>query len=311
MNIVSGDRKQLSPNVSATYSTEPCGTRGFVGNNPLPCAKTDNITDQFIEDIRCGSFALDVKRCAKPDIFQCSIGNSSKDENPVIGVTWLNAAPKIRCFYDSTKIDTINQLQNYKLTFGETDDYKKLVTAFCLGGISNQCVTDGVQCSKFRSRDTTGNYCRTFYNRQSVEAQESMGQNLCFANPDLPECACYTRAKNPTYKKLSASAPFKDSCWYVPCRDSFSNLIPADLRNPSCPNNVCQFILDAANNNNVTISEIQSSIDCQFNPVPPAPPPSPPSPWSNLSQYYIVILFLSIAVFIGLLKSGGKRRKRR
>lgn len=303
MNIVIGDRLQLSPNVSAQYITEPCGTRSFVGNNPLPCEKTDNITDQLIEEIRCGSFALDVKRCAKPDPLQCEIGLSSKNESPVTSVTWLGRSPQIRCFYDSTKIDTINQLQNYKTLFGDTDDYKKLATQFCLNGLSQKC-SKGNQCSKFRSVDDEGIFCRTFYNTQSLAAQESLGQNVCFANAQLPECSCYTRASDENYKKLSLSAPFKDSCWYIPCRDSFSNLIPSDLRDPVCPTNVCQFILDAANNKNVNISDINSTIDCKFSPNPPNPQPGPqPGPPPQIQKASIIIpsiIILATAVAIGI-----------
>ena len=279
MNVVIGDTRQLSPNVASMYITEACGTRSYAGNNPLPCYKTNNITDQFIENTYCGVFALDVKRCAKPDPLLCDIGFSSKDEDPLTSVTWRNEAPDLRCFYDSTKIDTIKQLQNYKLIFGETDDYRRLVTKFCLTGTSDKCSAPNTRCTKLRSLDDDGSFCRTFYNKQSIEAQESMGQNACFTHPETPECACYRRANDPVYKKLAMAAPFKDSCWYVPCRDSFSNLIPADLRNPTCPSNVCQFIIDTADNNNVNISDIKSSIDCQFGPTPPTPPgPKPPTP---------------------------------
>jgi hypothetical protein len=301
MNVVSGDRVQLSPNVASQYITEACGDRSFVGNNPLPCQKTDNITDQFISDIRCGAFSLDIKRCAKPDQFQCEIGLSSKNEIPLISVSWLKNAPFIRCSYDAAKIDTLAQLQNFKLIFGETDDYKKLATQYCSTNLSSKCPNTGTKCSKFRSIDEDGTFCRTFYNAQSVQSQESIGQNVCFVSPNIPECACYTRATNPAYRKLSISAPFKDSCWYIPCRDSFSNLIPADLRNPSCPNNVCQFILDTANNNNVNISEIKSTIDCQFEPSPQPPKPLPPAPATKpISLFPFIVVGASVSLVTGL-----------
>lgn len=298
MNIVSGDKIQSSPSLASQYITEACGTRSFVGNNPLPCQKTDNVTDQFIEDIRCGAFSLDIKRCAKPDQFQCEIGLSSKNENPVTYVTWLREGV-IRCFYDANKIDTLAQLENFKQTFGETENYNKLATQYCSTNLSSNCSPSGNKCSKFRSIDADGTFCRTFYNAQSVQSQESIGQNVCFVSPDIPECACYTRAKNPAYRKLSMSAPFKDSCWYIPCRDSFSNLIPADLRNPSCPNNVCQFILDTANNNNVNISEIKSTIDCKFEPSPQPPKPQPPKTRA-LSLFPFVVVGASISLVTGV-----------
>jgi len=303
MNIVTGDRKQISPNVSSIYITEPCGTRNFTGNQPLPCEKTNNIPDQFIENIRCGAFALDVKRCAKPDALLCGIGSSSKNENPVSNVAWLNAAPALRCFYDASKIDTQQQLQNYRLLFGETDDYKRLATKFCLTGLSDKCVVKNSRCTKLRSLDADGDFCRTFYNKQSLEAQESMGQNACFSHPEAPECACYARAKNATYKKLSMAAPFKDSCWYVPCRDSFSNLIPSDLRNPSCPSNVCQFIVDTADNNNVNIADIKSVIDCQFGPKPPAPP-APPAPQPSRLKFTSPLVLTAAFSALVLVVSG-------
>ena len=306
MNIVTGDRKQLSPNPSATYQVEACGTRSYAGNNPLHCLKTDNITDQFIEDVYCGLFALNVKRCAKPDIAQCAIGKSSNGEDPVAGITWLVEAPNIRCFYDSKKLDTLNQLENYRLLFGENKEYAALAARFCSDVSSNGL--EGTKHSRLKASDSEGDFCRTFYNTQSIQDQESIGQNICLANPDLPECACYSRAKDPTYKKLSATAPFKDSCWYVPCRDSLSNLIPGDLRDPECPSNVCQFILDAANNNNVSISEIKSSIDCKSGPTP-----SPPSD-TSFPYLYKILLGLglaSTAVVVGLASARQPRRRKR
>ena len=276
MNIVFGDRKQLSPNIAAQYITEPCGTRSFTGNQPLPCEKTGNVTDQLIDNIYCGAFALNVKRCAKPDQSQCEIGNSSKNETAVLSVTWNNNAPNIRCFYDNRKIDNINQLNNFKTLYGETESYKKVASTFCSQPSTN-CL-NGTQCSRLKSTDEEGNFCRIFYNSLSEQEQESLAQNICFSNPNIPDCSCYTRASNSDYSRLAISAPFKDSCWYVPCRDSFNNLIPKDLKNPTCPANVCQFILETAKNRNVNIAGIQSSIACQFEPTPPVTPPTPVSP---------------------------------
>jgi hypothetical protein len=292
MNIVFGDRKQFSPNINAQYITEPCGSRSFVGNQPLPCEKTDNVTDQFIENVRCGAFALDIKKCAKPDFFQCQIGESSKKESPVVSVTWLNEPPNIRCFFDQTKIDTINQLNNFKTLFGDTEQFRLLASRFCSLNTSSKCLKTG-KCSRLKSIDDEGNFCRSFFNNQTPDAQESIAQNICFSNPDLAECSCFTRSSDTNYKRLAISAPFKDSCWYVPCRDSFNNFIPQDLKNPTCPANVCQFIIDAANNNNVNISEIQSSIACQTQPNPTQTSTSPVIPIAIVSIAGLFGIFLT------------------
>jgi hypothetical protein len=291
MNIVFGDRNQFSPNVSAQYITEACGTRSFAGNQPLPCEKTGQITDQLIDTIRCGSFALDVKRCAKPDLSQCDIGVSSKNETPLLNVTWIQQAPQIRCFFDDTKIDTIAQLNNFKILFGETEEYIKLARKFCSTNTSSKCLK-GNKCSYIKSIDEEGNFCRTFFSTQTPENQESIAQNICFFHRDLPECSCLLRTEDVNYKRLAIAAPFKDSCWYVPCKDSFNNFIPQDLKNPTCPSNVCQFIIDAANNKNVNISEIQSSISCQSQPNNPKPSASPIIPVASLlvAGLFVIVL---------------------
>ena len=119
----------------------------------VPCWEYKGIRDWNIGNIRCcKGFCTSQNRCAKIDVDQCIIGNSSLGKNPVVDVSWNKKAPSVDCKYKLSDIDTVNQVNNFINKFGVNN---QLMDKFCSQKVS-QCPNEG-SCSRLKSRADGGN----------------------------------------------------------------------------------------------------------------------------------------------------------
>lgn len=301
----SGNMKQTSKDL--TYDTEQsciCGSCNIFSTR-VKCQKTNNVDDwSYGYQICCGGFCPQKSLCAKPDPKQCQIGLNENQINPFDRVTWNEKAPNITCFYSMNQMNSFSVIKEYYAKFGNTADYNSMMVNFC-SEPGKECAIDPktgaplTQCNRLNSVDEEGQYCRQWFNNQSLGVQDTIVTNYCLKYPTSPDCKCINRQTDKSYNTVKKFSPFNDGCWYSPCvTDTY--LVTSNLREPTCPTNICQTVLDNLENNNVTIKDIQNEINCSFkDPSPPSPfPPSPigPQPPTESSNLLIVMVIFGISI---------------
>lgn len=284
MTYYSGSKVQTSRRT--VYDTgQLCGPGcSILKDTEIPCSSTDGVKDWLVERVSCmGGLCPSKQVCAKPDINECDIGVKEVKNGPFTSVQWDGRAPKIKCLYPSKFMNEIGVIQRYRDKFGETDDYHRMMTDFCATG-ADSCAVDPKtgavmkQCSQMFSTGEAGSACRDWLSTRSDSKRDSVYTEYCLRHPTSPECACINRAADKTYARVKQQAPFNDGCWYAPCAGSSGQLVTSDLRDPSCPANLCQVLYTNLENNNVSIKDVKTEINCSFDVDPPAPPPKPPTP---------------------------------
>jgi hypothetical protein len=254
----------------------PCG-----GVSTKSCNETGGVVDWDVGRQNCGAFIANQPYCVTPDFDDCSLGKNDLTQDPLVKIGWNKQAPNITCTYDPLKMTSLNVIQNYKTKFGETSDYDNMMLNFC-SGLGKKCITNPLTgqpftlCSKLKSGDVEGDACRAWFNKKSSDIQDTCVTNYCFKHENAPDCKCITRVQDPNYKTVKSHSTFNDGCWYPPCVGQNAYLVTSDLKNPTCPSNLCQIVFEELQNKNVNISDVKNSISCDFKlPAPPAIVPSP------------------------------------
>jgi hypothetical protein len=183
----------------------------------------------------------------------------------------------------------MDQIDNFKQTFGIHGDYNAIVANYCQQS-SSTCITDPdtgksmTKCSRLKSTGKDGELCRGWFNQQPKAIQDTVVQNYCTIN-NTPDCKCVNRAQQDVYKSLKVGKVINDGCWYTPCANPQSYLQTTDVETPSCPDNFCDVIYNIAKDRDVTIDNIKNDVNCVFQPTPkppivptPKPPIVPPQP---------------------------------
>lgn len=262
------------------------------------CNVTDGVSDMQIGWQKCcDGWCTSQPMCSPPNAEECYIGTSSKGENPLLHVTWDKHAPNIQCIYDLNKIDTHEQVINYTNQFGPNDSIQN---HFCFQKSTN-CPNGLSECGRIKSLDTGSNDCRLWFENLSTASQDAYMQSYCIQN-QTKDCDCVLRSNIPSYTLMKGMHSFNDGCWFLPCADTTKYFIPSNLKNPTCPTNICQIIIDVANAGNVNIDDIKNYIVCNLNPTPP--PPSPENWWDKIvkeikkHKWVVVGVTVVIAIFI-------------
>jgi len=281
-SIVNGFTTQTS--TKTEYAIEqPCDCFTCTAFTAVrPCGQTDNKDDWNFGHIPCCFTCPNVKRCAKPDSAECNIGVDSHKRDPLTRVTWNENAPKLQCVFDVDKINTIQQLDNFKQKFGTQGDYNMAVSNYCQQS-SDTCVLDPdtdknmPRCSRLKSTGKDGELCRSWFNSQPKNTQDTVVQNYCSVN-NTPDCKCVNRSLSSTYKTLKPGKVINDGCWWLPCANPQSYLQTKDVQKPECPDNFCDIIYNIIQDRDVDISDVKNDINCVFQPKPPPPKPTPVPP---------------------------------
>jgi hypothetical protein len=222
------------------------------------------------------------RRCAKPDKNECFIGVDSHKRDPLSKVTWNGRGPNLKCIYDVNKVNTMDQIDNFKQKFGTHGDFNTIVANFCQQS-SDTCVIDPdtgknmTKCSRLKSTGKDGELCRGWFNQQPKNVQDTVVQNYCAVN-NTPDCKCVNRSLNEVYRSLKVGKVINDGCWFTPCANPQSYLQTTDVENPSCPDNFCDVIFNIVKDRDVSIDNIKNDVNCVFKPAPKPPPPKPTPP---------------------------------
>lgn len=321
MTFYTGNRIQTSKNLEYRL---PCG-----GVKNLECKLNGGVKDWQTGSQECPVFSSPQPICAEPDKLECVVGQNDQGEDPLLSVKWNTLAPNITCTYDSSKMTSLKVIKEYKTKFGETSDYNNMMINFCSSNLGKNCIVDPQtkspfsKCSVLRSSDADGDYCREWFNRQNNSIQDTVVANYCFKNSTSPDCRCVLRTSmDSNYETVKQSSPFNDACWYPPCSNQTSYLVTSDLKNPNCPGNICQIVLNNLQNRDVKITDVQNSLNCEFNapppvtpipiPQPPLPNPTPQTPTSVSNNDYIVfavfVVLFAVTMFIVVYRVGQQNR---
>lgn len=195
-------------------------------------------------------------------------GNSSQ---------WSSASNlNVQCSYPAGTIKTVADLNTFNAAFSGNSNRSTIVDtnimpAFC-SIPSSTCGPDPetgaarTTCSRFSSTDAEGSLCRSWEARKP-SAADTAKTNYCRSNPKATECRCINRATDPIYQQIAVRSNAPDSCWYLPCKNPDSYLVPSTIQlSTTCPN-ICQQINDFASNEGASldVNELRQSINCQFN----------------------------------------------
>lgn len=302
----------VQKSVRGAYQTSQgcaCGECSIFSTPTLDCNKdSQGIFDWHLtnEDC-CGGFCPQRKTCVPVDKQTCSIGQNEKGEDPLEDAKWDKRSPNVKCTYDESKMQDIKIVSAYKDKYGQDENWKNMMIKVC-SQQSTDCGVDPLtgapfkSCSNMNATTEAGDQCRLFYNQETQQVRDSIVQDYCLRHPTNVDCSCVARLADPKYRELKRYAPFNDGCWYAPCTTQ-SYLTTEEVKDPTCPSNVCQIIFDLLNNNNVNINDNQNSINCKFPDKiepPPVRPPPPPKPDNRPSS----AVFIGGALILGILVLG-------
>lgn len=282
------------------YQSYECNPYFFYCYNTMPCGKTVGVPDLEIGKVSCRSTCPEQNMCVRPDRKECYIGKSSDGNDPLLAVYWDQKAPNLLCAYNLDHIDKVDQLRVYATKFKDTPYIDTMMGAFCGKKVFRDCAPglqrDGKyhECSRYLTTNEEGKMCRDWLASLPRDRQDALMRNYCLSNDTL-DCKCINRSTDPEYNKMkSLTNYFSDNCWYKPCSNSESiYLVPNRLTEGQCATNVCQQIIDAHAQGNITIEGNTSQINCNFKEgdikqPPNSNPNTPKFDW--LTNYWYVIL---------------------
>jgi len=285
------DTKQIS--AYQPYNSAECtyGRCSLINQRPyVPCEPGDAAYDRTT----CGIGPLGGNnchsqfRCTKMDPAVCPLSEALVDQRFLRDYRSNNALfngdpVNTRCTYDVTKITTAAQIQELRRGIQGNADLndvinREIMPTFC--SLPSESCTEGGRCSRFLSTDDEGSLCRAWAGTVGALADSSK-LAYCASNPNAQECKCINRASDPDYIRLGLRSLGQDQCWYLPCRNAETYLVPSVLQQPvQCPN-VCQQIYDivAENYGTVNLQNLQNTINCDFSGIrPPVTPVNPTTP---------------------------------
>ena len=247
--------------------------------NERPCNITNGVRDWQLPDSDesscCHGLCRHQPVCVHPDRDECDIGFGMNKEDPLISYDWDARAPHLRCTFDLDKINTRDQVLKFQDKFGMNDDIEM---KYCTQKVQT-CPNGMKNCSRLKSIGEGGDECRKWFEKQPVNVQDASIQNYCLRN-NTDDCKCVNRSKSDAYRTAKGSYVFSDGCWYVPCANkSGQYLVPSQLVNPTCPDNVCTQVYNFVKTRDVKLDNIKNDIMCDFSsktsPVKPVPIPGP------------------------------------
>lgn len=200
-------------------------------------------------------------------------------------VTWKNSDDKdgsTLCIYDGSKIQP-KDLDNFK----GTDGYEEAGRYACLinNRTTTNCPTYSTEDGQIRPRrchilagtDQDSPTCREWATSGGNKGWDSGGNKLLEeANNDIkdwcndkdpvkqPECGCIQRTQSDIYNTLFSSNPGALWQWYIPCGINNQNLVPNKVRKQGEVKNVCEQVINIANNrdSNISLNNVRQVTKC-------------------------------------------------
>jgi hypothetical protein len=175
------------------------------------------------------------------------------------------------CTYSTDHFEHPSDLDEYHRHWGYDNDCDQILEKFCQKQ-SVSCPVDpatGKQmtvCSNFIATDDAGTKCREWAAKNPSQADNAK-KEYCSSHSNESECACISRNDDPIYQLgKSVSGDINDACWYKPCQNSTTTLVPSGLENPVCPNDTCSTIVSGirSKGTSYTPCQLESKISCNF-----------------------------------------------
>ncbi len=204
----------------------------------------------------CGGLCTSQPLCLPPSKKDCDIGKSSKGEDPLTSVSKIST-DHIKCKYDLSKIDTLNQTLNYFDKFGKSDSIAE-----------NYCMKPTKNNLSRASDSNDNNWCSIWLGKTDSITKTLAVNNYCKKYKESSDCRCINRASDPVYQKLKGSKNFSDACWYVPCASDPVQLKSSDLEQLVCPTSYCQSIVQVMQARDVSVKDVSGKINCDFKDSP-------------------------------------------
>jgi hypothetical protein len=269
MNIITGNKIQTSKRTDYYPANHGCDCFTCTPFTPVEnCFTSNGIRDWKIGSKGCCG-CPSKPHCVSPDKRECSIGLSSKEKDPYKSIKWNKVSPNIECQYDINHIDTIDQVNNYRIKYEKNplfkEHYTRIMRNFCNAVDTKNCINNMKSCSLIKSNSIKGNMCRNWFFNASNKEKDAFISNHCIKH-NTEDCKCVNRTQDNSYKLVKKNNPINDGCWYKPCIEELTgnNLIPSSLINPECPDQLCQTIIDLVDTGNVNIHDVENNINCNF-----------------------------------------------
>ena len=230
------------------------------------------VPDMLVKEERCCGdtwfVCTDESRvCALPDGDECDIGKDSGGDDPLINYGWSGRAPNLKCVYDKSSIDRIEQVEKFFTKFDRNrrNEYE-IMSALCSRpDEKSDCVRGLKTCSVIQSVNKNSNACREWYANLDENERNGFVKNYCDRfNTD--DCKCVNRSSNKDYINMKHANPINDYCWYAPCANSGvtgSYFPTSESKNIKCPENVCSIVINALKNRDVYLSH--NDLICKLN----------------------------------------------
>lgn len=276
----------------------------------------------------CCATCPDRPMCSRPNILSCYLGEGSEGEEPTFRADW-SGDKKLKCTYDLTKIDTLNQVMAYKEKFNPdpNSDYSwfQIMSNFA-SQPSSSCLVDPTEDKQIKNccritatfQDQNAQLARFWYENLNNQNRDAFIAQYCGKNPNNVECKCELRANDPKYqeikKYITTSQPISDKCIYVPCKGGtpafFVNSVD---ENAACPSQLCQIVYNLSdvggevviqNNQNYLTCKLQSDSNYTPDPIPvvkPDPTKEPIVQKPNQQDYNKTIAYILIIVLVCII----------
>ena len=128
-----------------------------------------------------------------------------------------------------------------------------------------------------------------------------------------PACQCINRDYMPVVQKMQGLKEVDPLCWFVPCvdRQLKKSLVPSDQRAPTCPDTVCTQVMNFADDQGISVDDMQQYMNCNGSKPSPTPTPTPTpsdggssSGWDSLSTNQKTALLTGGGLGVFLLLGG-------
>jgi len=107
------------------------------------------------------------------------------------------------------------------------------------------------------------------FGKKKVGVYDTVIRKICEKeNTDgikLDECDCFNRSQSEIFKQASTfiTHTTSDGCWWKPCKDTVSFLVPSQLQDPQCATTICSSEIHVDDTGgSVTINDIENNISC-------------------------------------------------
>jgi hypothetical protein len=281
---------------SKPYQTTVAGTCNCTTCNAnTPVATCPEGTWQSGSVPCCGGLCNDQPVCSKVDPSVCPVFSDkalSSNFSP-------GKAPQVDCQYDLTQFNNIDNVRKWSSLFGQDETYNNQIMPYFCSLSSPNCQDNQVQCSLFTAKDSAGSLCRDWQNKNPQQADKSI-YTYCQNNKSAPECRCINRNDNRVYngfKQYAKDVP--DSCWFIPCRNTGSNLVPSNLKDAKCPAGFCAPIVEGFKQTQrlyIPADDAALFLNCPIDRPRPVPSVTPwvVTLWVLLAIFIIVIIILAL-----------------